>query len=66
VRRKLAPEGEVRELDVPASRCTPVKVFLFLLFFFLLWGGGVCGTCYDFFINHLTSITLASALLTDV
>lgn len=27
-RRRLAPEGEVRELDVPASRCTPVKAFL--------------------------------------
>jgi hypothetical protein len=27
---------------------------------------GVCGSCYDFFINHLTSITLATALLTDV
>jgi hypothetical protein len=32
----------------------------------LLEGGGVCGTCYDFFINHFTSITLATALLTDV
>jgi hypothetical protein len=26
-------------------------------------GGGACGTCYDFFINHLTSTTLATALL---
>jgi hypothetical protein len=30
-------------------------------------GGGASGTCYDFFIvNHLTSTTLATALLTDV
>jgi hypothetical protein len=28
------------------------------------WGGG-CGNCYDFFINHLTYTTLATALLTD-
>lgn len=26
--RKLAPEGVVRELDVPASRCIPVKASL--------------------------------------
>jgi hypothetical protein len=27
-RRKLAPEGQVRELDVPASRCIAVKASL--------------------------------------
>jgi hypothetical protein len=30
------------------------------------YGGGACGTCYDFFINHLTYTTLATALLTAV
>jgi hypothetical protein len=30
---------------------------------YYLRGVGACGTCYDFFIDHLTSTTLATALL---